>query len=930
MKKHAYAGSRLRFAPGWADVDYLDLLDNASDLIHSATPDGRLLYANRAWLETLEYTADELAGLTIFDVVHPDHQARCADTLRRIISGDNVGAIETIFVTKSGKEVAVEGTANCRFVGGVPHSTRAIFRDVSARKRSQAALRRANDFTEAILEAAGNLVGVLDRQGRIVRFNKACQKISGYSAAEVEGKYFWEIFLSREEQEAIKGTFSQRTATSFPYTFEYNWLMRDGSRRLITWTNTALMDRNGAPEFIIGVGVDITEQRKAEQALRESEARFRSAFDDAVTGMAIIGLDGRYLRVNSAFCEMLGYSEQELLALTFPEISSPEDADTGLEMSAKALSGELDSFQLEKRYYHKQGHVVWAAISVSLVHDAQGMPLYFISQVQNITQRKEVEDALRGSEERYRSLFEHSIDAILLVTTEGRVLAANPEARRIFGRTEQELREVTPADVTDALDPNVYALTQERIRTGKVRGEIAFTRKDGTRFPGEVSVGVFRDSSGEDRMSLFVRDITERKRAEEAQRFLLQAGSVLASSLDYKATLSALARLAVSELADYCMVDLVEEDGTARRVAVAHADPAVEELIQRLMNYPPELTAANPISQVLNSGLATLVRQVRSEIVVAASAERDDEFRQIIELLKPRSSMIVPLATRGKVLGAISLVSSASGRVFDDADLALAEELARRAAIAVENARLYRQAQEAVKAREDLLSIVSHDLKNYLMVVKGFAYILPEFVPHDGAANSEQLLDGLGQIDMAALQMDMLVHDLLDFARQQVGKPLDLFLQRTDLVELARHIAAQQQRTTPRHHIVVEAEVPSLEGRWDRSRLERALANMLSNAIKYSPGPGDIVVRLREDLEAGTHWAVLSVADHGIGIPARDLPYIFDRFSRAGNAGKISGTGIGLSSVKQIVEQHGGNVSVTSEEGVGTTFEFRIPAAPSH
>lgn len=291
-----------------------------------------------------------------------------------------------------------------------------------------------------------------------------------------------------------------------------------------------------------------------------------------------------------------------------------------------------------------------------------------------------------------------------------------------------------------------------------------------------------------------------------------------------------------------------------------------------------------------------------------------------------RSALLVPLAARGRTLGALSFVRSESTLPYTEADLALAEDLARRAALAVDNARLYEAAQSALASRDELYSVISHDLKNPLGVIKGHAQLLQRRLASDEPPDVERLRDGLARIDATASRMTDQVNELLDFTGLDSGRPLDLDRRPTDLVALTRAVVEEHAASTDRHSFVVEAKVPELTGEWDRTRLERVLGNLLSNAVKYSPAGGDVVVTLEREPGAGNDWAVIAVSDRGVGIPARDQARIFERYQRGGNvAGRISGTGVGLASVRQIVESHGGTVSVASKEGQGSTFTVRLP-----
>jgi signal transduction histidine kinase len=290
------------------------------------------------------------------------------------------------------------------------------------------------------------------------------------------------------------------------------------------------------------------------------------------------------------------------------------------------------------------------------------------------------------------------------------------------------------------------------------------------------------------------------------------------------------------------------------------------------------------------------------------------------------SHMIVPLRARGRTLGAVTFVTTGS-HTYDEQDLALAEELAHHAALAVDNARLYREAQTALRMRDEFLGSITHDLRTPLTSIKGRAQLLLKQVARGEVPAAGDLTDGLTTIAAVAGRMNALVDELVDLARLEGSHPLELMRQPVDLVALARRSATEHQRASDAHRIRVVAVEETVCGEWDAVRIERVLDNLLSNAIRYSPGGGEVTISVGRG--RGDAW--LTVADRGVGIPAGDLPRVFDRFHRGANvAGRIQGAGVGLAGVKQIVEQHGGSVSIESEEGRGTTVTLRLPlAAPA-
>lgn len=255
---------------------------------------------------------------------------------------------------------------------------------------------------------------------------------------------------------------------------------------------------------------------------------------------------------------------------------------------------------------------------------------------------------------------------------------------------------------------------------------------------------------------------------------------------------------------------------------------------------------------------------------------------------------------------------------------------AERAALLEREQAARAEAEAAVRLRDEFLAVASHDLKSPLTAVKGAVQLLQRTAARDGAVPPERLAATLASISTSVGQMAAQMDELLDVARLQLGQALTLDRRPTDLVALARDKVAARGQASEQHTLRLEATAAELVGDWDATRLARVLDNLLSNAIKYSPEGGEILLRLeREPADSGAGWAVLRVQDHGIGIPAADLPQIFERFHRAANAvGQMQGSGIGLSAAHQIVEQHGGIMQLESEEGRGTTVIVRLPLAP--
>jgi PAS domain S-box-containing protein len=407
----------------------------------------------------------------------------------------------------------------------------------------------------------------------------------------------------------------------------------------------------------------------------------------------------------------------------------------------------------------------------------------------------------------------------------------------------------------------------------------------------------------------------QRVRADRA-RFLAQASDTLSSSLDYEQTLRSVAAAAVPQFADWAAADLVEDDGSLRRVAVAHGDPEKVQLAS-------DLFRKFPLERDAPSGVSAVVRTGRSEYafdLTDADFDRSPSPKEYIDVVRKlglRSTMLVPLVARGRTLGAITFVMAESGRRFDRDDLAVAEDLGRRAGCAVENARLYRDSLEASRLKDEFLSTLSHELRTPLTSVLGWAGILTT-----SKCSPEKLQLGLQAIQRNARAQAQLIEDLLDLARIVTGK-LRLEVR---TFEPADAVAAAIETVRPSAELkqvqltsVLEEGAGPIAG--DHDRVQQIVWNLLSNAIKFTPRAGRVHVTLQR---AGAEVAI-EVADSGQGIAPDFLPHVFERFRQADASVSRAqgGLGLGLAIVLHLVELHGGTIQAGSA-GVGQGAIFRV------
>jgi PAS domain S-box-containing protein len=414
-------------------------------------------------------------------------------------------------------------------------------------------------------------------------------------------------------------------------------------------------------------------------------------------------------------------------------------------------------------------------------------------------------------------------------------------------------------------------------------------------------------------------DITARKAAEARRAFLTKASGVLSSSLDYETTLAQLARLIVADIGDWCTVDVVEDDGELRRLLVEHRDPSKHRATERLTQRGIVTGAAARLRPIVERGETLFVPIVGSDHFTRFNVE--PAARPVVEELGLASFMVVPLSAGSRIVGALSIMSGDPQRLYDDDDLALALELGQRAGYAIENARLYRQAQDANRAKDEFLATLSHELRTPMTATLGWATMLRmnEIGPQDFHLAVET-------IERSTRAQAKLIDEILDVSRIVTGK-LQLNIAPVNLQSVIEAAVDAVRPSIAAKGINLQLDFVRVDGvpTGDAERLQQVIWNLLSNSVKFTPGGGAIAIRVDQPQRDVVRVAV---ADTGQGIPRRLLPLIFERF-RQGDSSTTrayGGLGLGLAIVKNIVELHGGSVTAASDgEGRGATFTISLP-----
>lgn len=553
---------------------------------------------------------------------------------------------------------------------------------------------------------------------------------------------------------------------------------------------------------------------------------------------------------------------------------------------------------------------------------ADGVVRGFYVLVTDISAIKRAKLALQESEAKFSGIISIAADAIISIDAEQRITIFNEGAETIFGYTSDEvigrhLGMLLPARMRDTHCQHVAAFVagaQTSLQVSERQMTIFGLRKNGEEFPAEGAISKLTIG----RMTLAtvaLRDITERKRTEMEQMVLAEAGAVFSSSLDYRQTLESISKLIICHIADMCIVDMIDEDAPILRLTVAHADPTKAAACERLAKL--SLARRHTLGALaIETKQPQLIDDITPEFM-AANAQ-DEEHLQVVRELASRSGLAVPLLVGDRVLGALILTSSRPHR-FQPRDIGLVSELARRAALAIENARLHEAEKRATRARDEVLGIVAHDVRSPLHVILLAAQMLERKLPDSSDVKCREYVK---DIKRSVARGERLIRDLLDVSRMEAGASIlarSVVATKSVVVDVSVSLRLLAAEASIDVRLEIDEQLPAI---WaDQDRLMQVLENLIGNAIKFTPRGGCITVAATQ---IPGEFVRFSVADTGVGIPEQNLPHVFDRFWQA-ETGSRSGAGLGLPICKGIIEEHDGRIWVESKLGRGTKFSFTIP-----
>jgi PAS domain S-box-containing protein len=601
----------------------------------------------------------------------------------------------------------------------------------------------------------------------------------------------------------------------------------------------------------------------ADRTLEDAERRVLSALDESPIGTALVGLDGRFLRVNRAYSQIVGYSREELLTLSFHAITHPADVDVDREWNAKLVSGAIPCSRRDKRYVRKDGSIVFVRLTSSVVRDDQGAPLCQLSQVEDITERVRADEALRRSESDFRRLFDQASDGIFIMDLAGRYTDVNDAGCEMLGYSREELVGKTVMDLVPTEDaPRLAQVRQLMLCRGltRVREEGRLRRKDGVFISIEVSSKFLLDG----REVAFVRDVSDRKRAERERE----------ESLRWTRAVFEQSPVGLALCHGHCGQGL---ECNSRLLQMIGTQAPIENLDQLRSAFR------------MPDGARIAVEDCPGLRALCGDSTHGAE----LVLCGPNGGSTPVIATAAPIVGPDGAVL---GAVIAFQDIATTKELER--------------------LRAEWNSVVAHDLRQPLGSILLCAQVLAR------ATNDPNVLKYVERVRAAATRVNRMVGDLMDLSRLEASR-LELSRQSVDVTTLV-HAAAERARleTADRSFDVRPAgEVPEVCA--DPDRIAQVLENLLTNAVKYGKAGTPIVMGVARE---GGEVAV-SVTNEGRAVTPEEITTIFQRFQRTSSAKlqRVQGVGLGLYITRSLVEAHGGRITVESSPAGATTFRFTLP-----
>ncbi|MFC1481716.1 PAS domain S-box protein [Candidatus Neomarinimicrobiota bacterium] len=850
------------------------------------------------------------------------------DIYRRLASkGGHWQAEEIVY-----KDKRVAGAFEVHAFQTTPDRMAAMFLDRTERKQVEEALQASEEKFRRLFEFAPDGVYLSDLKGVFVDGNRATTMITGYPREQLIGKSFLKAQLLPKKQLPKAAWLLSQSVRGLPTgPDEFTLIRKDGSR-IPTEISTYPIEVEDQ-KLILGIARDITERKQTEEALRENEERFRGTFEQAAVGIAHTNLDLVFTLINDRFCEITGYAKEDLMRMTFKEITHPEDLNADLAYRQRLLTGDLKTFSMEKRYIRKDSETIWVALTVSLIRDTAGEPKDFIAVIEEISERKQAEQELWISQanlvesQRIGRIGSYVVDLASQEWTSSSVLCD------IFGFdhnasiTSQLWFSIVHPDWQQAMTDHIAHDVLEL--HGRLDKEYKIIRQNDSAERWVHGRGELKFDDNSTPISIIgtIQDITDRKQAEQIQRVVLEISQAAAVSNNLEDLLKSVREHLGSIIDTTNFYVALYEKSTGGYTFPVYFD---------------QVDTLDTNHEYLPGSLTDLVRQTGKSKIYTEYPDGDQTSDIVLNRYGSDSAcwLGAPLITKEGVIGVLALQSYDDPDAYTQKDLQLVDSIVGTIAIALERKRAEeneRILNEKLKQAERMESLgllaggIAHDLNNILVPMVATPDLILQKLPHDTPVRSD-----LNQIKKSAEDAARVISDLLTMARRGNYEMVPVSL--NDVIGEYRTTAGFQRITDEFHTVNIKFDLAddlqSISG--SMPHLYKVIMNLIMNAFHSHESKGTVRVRTRnkhlskaihllKDIPAGD-YVVFEVSDKGTGISKEHVEKIFEPFYTTKSKEGGKGTGLGLSIVHGVVNDHNAYLNIESDVGKGTTFCVYFPS----
>lgn len=894
------------------------IVESSDDAIYSRSVEGRILSWNSGAERLYGYTAQEAIGAPVTLLIPREKQAEEEANMGRVWRGELVEAYESVRVTKHGRRVDVAMRISpIRDAGGQIVGASKVVRDITARRRSETALRESEQRFSKFMQHLPGLAWIKDLEGRYVFVNDAAERAFRLPREKLLGKRDAEVFpaetaarfYENDQKAAVSGTGVETVET----------LEHDDGVHYSVVHKFPIAGPDGKPALVGGMAIDFTERLRAEEALRFSEERFRTLASHAPVGIFVTDLFGNCSFVNERWCEMAGMTSEAARGKGWMNAIHPEDRGR-IEREWSEAMRNRTPFVAENRFLRPDGTVTWLQGTAAELLDATGAMTGYIGTIVDLTEQKRVEDALRVARNQLKMVTDTMSAAVTQCSADRRYVWVSRGYAAWVGRQQEEIAGRPIAEILGEEGYETIRPYVERVLTGeKVEYEALLKYKDsGPRWIHAAYVPTYGNGEVPDGWVAVVSDITRLKEVEAELagqladlRRLHEMTVRLSTTLELQPILEETLRTATALIGtDMGLLSLADPENN--HLCVRASLGFTEEFLATIEHVSPGVGACG---KCYENRIRVIVEDVESSPLY-------DQYREAAREAGFRAVHNTPLVTRGgKIVGVLSAHFRKPHRP-SDREIHLVDLCARQAVDYIENAQLYEELREADRRKDEFLATLAHELRNPLAPISNSLHILR--LSEDLSPSAERVREIM---ERQVNHMVRLVDDLLEVSRITRGK-IEL---RKEAVEAAAVVRSAVEASRPLiddagHQLAITLPSEPLTIDGDPLRLAQVITNLLNNAAKYMEKRGQIWVTARR--EGGD--AVISVRDAGVGIPPNLLPRVFDMFAQVDGSLKRAqgGLGIGLTLAQRLMHMHGGRIEAFSE-GLGKGSEF-VVRAPLH